>query len=207
MTGNLKFLTNFVEKFLGKVKFGNNEIAPILGYGDLVQFCDAHLEVAFWKSTCYIPDLEGTMISHEDHVAQNYACLWHRRLSLLNFDTINLLSMYDIDTCPPLPKLKFVIRASLFSWYSTPSRAYQMASDHISSDPISQCPTTALKHDSLSPGPQSQEHVPQADETVTMSNELDLLFSPMFDELLNETTQVISKSSAVTTTDAPNQRQ
>nr|GEY09575.1 integrase, catalytic region, zinc finger, CCHC-type, peptidase aspartic, catalytic [Tanacetum cinerariifolium] len=60
----------------------NDQIAPILGYGDLVQgavtikwvyyveglnhnlfsigqFCDADLEVAFWKSTCYIRDLKG----------------------------------------------------------------------------------------------------------------------------------------------------
>nr|GEW03505.1 retrovirus-related Pol polyprotein from transposon TNT 1-94 [Tanacetum cinerariifolium] len=43
--------------------------------------------------------------------------------------------------------------------------------------------------------------------TVTTSNELDLLFSLMFDELLNGSSQVVSKSSAVTTTDAPNQCQ
>ncbi|GKE61529.1 hypothetical protein Tco_1511896, partial [Tanacetum coccineum] len=30
-----QLLTNFVEKFLGTVKFGNDQIAPILGYGDL----------------------------------------------------------------------------------------------------------------------------------------------------------------------------
>nr|GEX58660.1 hypothetical protein [Tanacetum cinerariifolium] len=36
MTGNLKLLINFMEKFLGTVKFGNDQIAPILGYGDLV---------------------------------------------------------------------------------------------------------------------------------------------------------------------------
>nr|GFC96507.1 integrase, catalytic region, zinc finger, CCHC-type, peptidase aspartic, catalytic [Tanacetum cinerariifolium] len=35
MTGNLKLLINFVEKFLGTVKFRNDQIAPILGYGDL----------------------------------------------------------------------------------------------------------------------------------------------------------------------------
>ncbi|GJX66402.1 hypothetical protein Tco_0300745 [Tanacetum coccineum] len=64
-----------------------------------------------------------------------------------------------------------------------------------------------LEHDSLSPGPQSQKNVPQADKTVTTSNELDLLFSSMFDVLVNGTTQVMSKSSAVTTVDAPNQRQ
>nr|GEY03740.1 putative ribonuclease H-like domain-containing protein [Tanacetum cinerariifolium] len=35
MTGNLKLLINFVEKFLGTVKFRNDQIAHILGYGDL----------------------------------------------------------------------------------------------------------------------------------------------------------------------------
>nr|GFB21197.1 integrase, catalytic region, zinc finger, CCHC-type, peptidase aspartic, catalytic [Tanacetum cinerariifolium] len=82
MTRNLKLLINFMEKFLGTVKFGNDQIAPILRYGDLVQgavtikrvyyvegpnynlffvgqFCDADLEVAFRKSTCYIRDLKG----------------------------------------------------------------------------------------------------------------------------------------------------
>nr|GFB03978.1 hypothetical protein [Tanacetum cinerariifolium] len=96
MTGNLKLLINFVEKFLGTVKFRNDQIAPILGYEDLVQgsitikrvyyveglnhnlfsvgqFCDADLEVAFRKSTCFIRDLkrndlliEPTIISSEN---------------------------------------------------------------------------------------------------------------------------------------------
>ncbi|GJZ08662.1 hypothetical protein Tco_0542945, partial [Tanacetum coccineum] len=34
---NLKLLCNFVEKFLGTVHFGNDQFAPILGYGDLIQ--------------------------------------------------------------------------------------------------------------------------------------------------------------------------
>nr|GEU45714.1 hypothetical protein [Tanacetum cinerariifolium] len=37
MTGNLKLLCNFVQKFLGTGRFGNDQFAPILGYGDLVQ--------------------------------------------------------------------------------------------------------------------------------------------------------------------------
>ncbi|GJS65552.1 hypothetical protein Tco_0680116 [Tanacetum coccineum] len=37
MTGNLKLLCNFVEKFLGTVRFGNDQFALILGYGDLNQ--------------------------------------------------------------------------------------------------------------------------------------------------------------------------
>nr|GEY29006.1 integrase, catalytic region, zinc finger, CCHC-type, peptidase aspartic, catalytic [Tanacetum cinerariifolium] len=82
ITGNLKLLCNFVEKYLGTVCFGNDQFAPILGYGDLVQgnitinriyyveglnhnfflvgqFCDADLEVAFRKSTCFVRDLQG----------------------------------------------------------------------------------------------------------------------------------------------------
>ncbi|GKA21344.1 retrovirus-related pol polyprotein from transposon TNT 1-94 [Tanacetum coccineum] len=75
------------------------------------------------------------------------------------------------------------------------------------SDPVPQRQTTALEQENLSPGPQSQKNVPHAAKTVTTSNELDLLFSVMFDELLNDTTLVVSKSSAVTTAGAPNQHQ
>ncbi|GJS95984.1 retrovirus-related pol polyprotein from transposon TNT 1-94 [Tanacetum coccineum] len=35
MTGNLKLLINFVWKFLGTARFGNDHIAAILGFGDL----------------------------------------------------------------------------------------------------------------------------------------------------------------------------
>nr|GEW39950.1 retrovirus-related Pol polyprotein from transposon TNT 1-94 [Tanacetum cinerariifolium] len=151
MTGNLKLLCNFVEKFLGTVRFGNDQIAPILGYGDLVQgniminrvyyvrlnhnlflvgqFCDADLEVAFWKSTCFVRDLQDNDLLTGNHGSDLYtislqestlttplclmakasptqAWLWHQRLSHLNFDYINLLSKKDVVI--GLPKLKFV---------------------------------------------------------------------------------------------------
>nr|GFC29400.1 hypothetical protein [Tanacetum cinerariifolium] len=116
------------------------------------------------------------------------------------------------------------------SWgYSTQSRAYrvfnkrtrvimesihvnfdelpQMASDQNSSDPAPECQTTTLNHDSLSPANHLQANVTQADRTVTTSNDLDLLFSLMFDELLNESSKVVSKSSAVSAPDAPIQRE
>nr|GEV97266.1 hypothetical protein [Tanacetum cinerariifolium] len=83
----------------------------------------------------------------------------------------------------------------------------QMASDHISSDPTTECQRMALEHVSLSLAIQCQENVPRADRTVTTSNELDLLFSLMFDELLNGSSKVVSKSSAVSATGAPHQRQ
>nr|GEX04081.1 Gag-Pol polyprotein [Tanacetum cinerariifolium] len=128
-----------------------------------------------------------------------------------------------------LDKMKEKGDACIFVRYSTQSRAYRvfnkrtrvivenihvnfdelphMASDHVSSDPIPQCQRTALEHDSLSPSPQCQENVPHVAGIVTTSNELDFLFSLMFDELLNESAQVVLKSSAVTTVDAPNQCQ
>ncbi|GJS40789.1 hypothetical protein Tco_0565832 [Tanacetum coccineum] len=37
MTDNLKLLCNFVKKYLGTVHFSNDQFAPILSYGDLVQ--------------------------------------------------------------------------------------------------------------------------------------------------------------------------
>ncbi|GJY18573.1 retrovirus-related pol polyprotein from transposon TNT 1-94 [Tanacetum coccineum] len=82
MTGDRSQLTNFVNKFLGTVKFGNDHVAKILGYGDyqignvtilkvyyveglghnlfsIGQFCDLKLEVAFRQHTCFIRNLEG----------------------------------------------------------------------------------------------------------------------------------------------------
>nr|GEV92004.1 retrovirus-related Pol polyprotein from transposon TNT 1-94 [Tanacetum cinerariifolium] len=116
MTGNLKLLINFVEKFLGL----NHNLFSV------GQFYDANLEVAFRKSTCYIRDLKGNdllicsratdlySVTLQDTSSPNPICLmakvtssqawlWHRRLSHLNFDTINLLSKNDIVI--GLPKL------------------------------------------------------------------------------------------------------
>nr|GEY19610.1 Gag-Pol polyprotein [Tanacetum cinerariifolium] len=67
----------------------------------------------------------------------------------------------------------------------TPEQNGTMASDQINSDPAPKCQTMALEHDSLSPGRKCKENVSHEDKTGTTSNELDLLFSLMFDELLN----------------------
>nr|GFA22122.1 ribonuclease H-like domain-containing protein [Tanacetum cinerariifolium] len=76
----------------------------------------------------------------------------------------------------------------------------------VGSDPAPKCQSMALNHDCLSPAGQCQANVPQADRTVTTSNKLDMLFSLMFDELLNGSFKVVSKSFAVSASDAPNQR-
>nr|GFC35971.1 integrase, catalytic region, zinc finger, CCHC-type, peptidase aspartic, catalytic [Tanacetum cinerariifolium] len=82
-----------------------------------------------------------------------------------------------------------------------------MASVQTSFDPAPECQTMALEHVSLSPGQKCQENVSHGDKTCTTSNELDLLFSLMFDELLNGSSKVVSKSFAVSAADDPNQRQ
>ncbi|GKE49311.1 integrase, catalytic region, zinc finger, CCHC-type containing protein [Tanacetum coccineum] len=131
MTGNRSQLINFVSKFLKIVQFGNDQVAKIMGYGDyqlgnviisrvyyveglghnlffIGQFCDADLEVAFRKNTCFIWNLEGVdlllgsrdtnlyTVSLDDMLKTSPICLlskasktksrfWHHRLSHLNF--------------------------------------------------------------------------------------------------------------------------
>nr|GFB65639.1 putative ribonuclease H-like domain-containing protein [Tanacetum cinerariifolium] len=82
MTCNRALLTNFVEKFLETVRFGNNDFAVIAGYRNVVigsmtikkvyyveglghnlfsigQFCDKGLEVAFRNTTCFVRNEDG----------------------------------------------------------------------------------------------------------------------------------------------------
>ncbi|GKC72670.1 integrase, catalytic region, zinc finger, CCHC-type containing protein [Tanacetum coccineum] len=82
MTRDRSRLRNFVNKFIGTVRFGNDHFGAIMGYGDYVigdgvisrvyyveglghnlfsvgQFCDSDLEVAFRKHSCYVRDTDG----------------------------------------------------------------------------------------------------------------------------------------------------
>ncbi|GJX15154.1 retrovirus-related pol polyprotein from transposon TNT 1-94 [Tanacetum coccineum] len=92
------------------------------------QFCDGDLEVSFCSNTCYVRNLEGDdfltggrnsnlyTISIFDMAASSPVCLmskatstkswlWHRRLSHLNFGTINDLTRLDL--VDGLPKFKY----------------------------------------------------------------------------------------------------
>nr|GFA60513.1 integrase, catalytic region, zinc finger, CCHC-type, peptidase aspartic, catalytic [Tanacetum cinerariifolium] len=95
MTGNRALLTNFVEKFLRTVRFGNNDFAVIVGYGGVVigsmtikkvyyieglghnlfsvgQFCDKGLEVSFRKSTCFVRNEDGVDLLTDDRSSNLY---------------------------------------------------------------------------------------------------------------------------------------
>ncbi|GJV10555.1 retrovirus-related pol polyprotein from transposon TNT 1-94 [Tanacetum coccineum] len=124
-------LMNFVSKYLGIVRFRNDQIAKIMGCGDyqlgnvtisrvyyveglghnlffVGQLCDADLEVAFRKNTCFIRNLKGVdllsgsrdtnlyTISIDDMLkpypiyllskaSKTKSWLWHRQLFDLNF--------------------------------------------------------------------------------------------------------------------------
>ncbi|GJR35196.1 retrovirus-related pol polyprotein from transposon TNT 1-94 [Tanacetum coccineum] len=126
MTGNRSWLKNFMKKFIGTVRFGNDHFGAIMGYGDYVIGDD--LEVAFRKHSCFVRDMNGVdllkgsrgtnlyTISIEDMMKSSPICLlskasknkswlWHRLLNHLNFGTINDLTQKDL--VRGLPRLKF----------------------------------------------------------------------------------------------------
>nr|GEU96849.1 integrase, catalytic region, zinc finger, CCHC-type, peptidase aspartic, catalytic [Tanacetum cinerariifolium] len=95
MTGNRSQLMNCVSKFLGTVRFGNDHIARIMGYGDYQlgnvtisrvyyvegleqnlfsagQFYGEDLKAAFQKNTCFIRNLEGVDLLSESHDTNLY---------------------------------------------------------------------------------------------------------------------------------------
>ncbi|GJY68206.1 retrovirus-related pol polyprotein from transposon TNT 1-94, partial [Tanacetum coccineum] len=104
MTGNLKLLINFVWKFLGTVRFGNDHVAAILGFGDLQwgnilitrvyfveglghnlfsvgQFCDSDLEVAFRRNSCFVRTLEGVDLLKGNRSTNLYSINLHEMAS------------------------------------------------------------------------------------------------------------------------------
>nr|GEX82244.1 hypothetical protein [Tanacetum cinerariifolium] len=116
MTGDRSQLVNFVQKFLGTVKFGYDHVAKIMGYGDyqignvtisqlyyveglghnlfsVGQFCDSELEVAFRQHTCFIRNLDGVDL---------FTGSWGN-----NMYTLSLHDMMAQGLVRGLPKLKF----------------------------------------------------------------------------------------------------
>nr|GEZ58897.1 retrovirus-related Pol polyprotein from transposon TNT 1-94 [Tanacetum cinerariifolium] len=105
MTGNLKLLINFVWKFMGTVRFGNDHVTAILGFGDLQwgnilitrvyfveglghnlfsvgQFCDSDLEVAFRRNACFFRNFEGVDLLKGYRSTNLYAINLHEMASV-----------------------------------------------------------------------------------------------------------------------------
>ncbi|GJT47540.1 retrovirus-related pol polyprotein from transposon TNT 1-94 [Tanacetum coccineum] len=106
--------------FLGTVHFGNDQFAPILGYGDLIQgnvtikrvyyveglnhnlfsvgqLCDADLEVAFRKSTCFVRDLQGNNFPNWYVVeSDSYTIISSRRNNFINLNLFHWLKLHQL---------------------------------------------------------------------------------------------------------------
>nr|GEY49913.1 retrovirus-related Pol polyprotein from transposon TNT 1-94 [Tanacetum cinerariifolium] len=119
----------------GDLTWGNITITRVYFVEDLGhnlflvgQFCNADLEIAFRRNTCFIRDLDGVdllkgnrsinlyTINLYDMASASPICLmaratptkswlWHQRLSHLNFDTINDLAKNDLVS--GLPNFKY----------------------------------------------------------------------------------------------------
>nr|GFA92376.1 hypothetical protein [Tanacetum cinerariifolium] len=116
MTGDRSRLMNFIKKFIGTVRFGNDHFGAIMGYGDYVignsvisrvyyveglghnlfsvrQFYDSDLEVAFRKHSCYVRDTDGVELVKGSRGSNLY--------------TILIEDMMKKDLVRGLPRLKF----------------------------------------------------------------------------------------------------
>nr|GEY35604.1 uncharacterized mitochondrial protein AtMg00810-like [Tanacetum cinerariifolium] len=113
ITGDRSQLTNFVHKFVGTVKFSNDHIAKIMGYGDyhignviisrvyyveglghnlfsVGQFYDSDLEVAFRKDTCFVRNLKGVNLLSRSRETNLYT------LSIEDMMASSPISLYEV---------------------------------------------------------------------------------------------------------------
>nr|GEX18147.1 integrase, catalytic region, zinc finger, CCHC-type, peptidase aspartic, catalytic [Tanacetum cinerariifolium] len=195
MTGDRFQLTNFVNKFLSTIKFDNDHVAKIMGYGDyktgnatisrvyfveglgpnlfsVGQFCDSDLKVAFRQHTCFIRDMMASSpICLLSKASKTKSWLWHQRLSHLNFGAINYLARQGL--VRGLHKLKFKKDhlCSTCTMRKRKKKSHKPKSEDTNQEKLD------LLHMDLC-GPMRVESVNGKKYII------DLLFQPLFDELL-----------------------
>nr|GFA35077.1 hypothetical protein [Tanacetum cinerariifolium] len=142
-------------------------------------------------TTCFTQNHSLVIPRHEK---TPYHIINNRKPSVKFFHMFGSLC-YIIRDGENLDKMKEKGDACIFVGYSTQLRAYRVFNKR-----------TRVLVETIHV---NVDELPQmaSDHVITTSNELDLLFSPMFNELLNGSSKVVSKSSAVTAADAPNQCQ
>nr|GFB47337.1 hypothetical protein [Tanacetum cinerariifolium] len=108
MTGDRSPHLNFMKKFIGTVRFGNDHFGAIMGYEDYV-VGESVISRGSRGSNLYTISVEDVMKSSPicllSKASKNKSWLWHRRLNHLNFGTINDLTRKDL--VRGLPRLKF----------------------------------------------------------------------------------------------------
>nr|GEZ91594.1 retrovirus-related Pol polyprotein from transposon TNT 1-94 [Tanacetum cinerariifolium] len=114
------------------------------------------------------------------------AWIWHRRLSHLNFDYINLLSKKDVMI--GLPKLKF-------------SKDQLCSYCEVSKAKISSFKSKAVPS---SKGRLNLLYMDLCDEHIPSQQELDLLFCPLYDEFLTADPEMCMFALTMSTTEPKN---
>nr|GEU71954.1 retrovirus-related Pol polyprotein from transposon TNT 1-94 [Tanacetum cinerariifolium] len=144
--------------FLGTIRFGNDHIATILGYGDLKwgnititrvyfvkglghnlfsvgQFYDADLEVAFRRNTCFIRDLDGVDLLKGNRFTNLY--------------TINL---YDIASASPICLMARATPTKSWLWHQQLSHLnFDTINDLAKNDLVSSLPRFKYAKEHLCP--------------------------------------------------------
>nr|GFA46416.1 integrase, catalytic region, zinc finger, CCHC-type, peptidase aspartic, catalytic [Tanacetum cinerariifolium] len=141
-------------KFLGIVRFGNDHVVAILGYGDLQwenilitrvyfvdglgqnlfsvgQFCDSDLEVAFRRNTCFVRDLEGVDLLKGNRITNLYTINLFEIASaspicLMAHATSTKALCYPKNDCEDIGKLGAKSDIGFFIGYSINSCAYRV---------------------------------------------------------------------------------
>nr|GEU79855.1 hypothetical protein [Tanacetum cinerariifolium] len=160
--GNRFQLMNFVSKFLGTVRFGNDQVAKIIGYGDYQQRNNLEgvdLLSGSRDTNLYIISLDDMLktssICHLSKASKTKSWLWHHRLSHLHFDTLNKLAKDGLARVPVTATPRVVEIA--YSPVSTsigqdaPSSSIPSTKDQehslIISQGVEESPQTPLFHD------------------------------------------------------------
>ncbi|GKE53647.1 retrovirus-related pol polyprotein from transposon TNT 1-94, partial [Tanacetum coccineum] len=205
MTGDRSQLTNFVNKFLSTVKFGNDHVAKILGYGDyhignqngvverrnrtLIEAARTMLIYAkaplfLWAeviaTACYT---QNRSIIRLRHGKTPYELL-HDKLPDLSFFHVFGALCYLTNDSENLGKLQLKADIGIFIGYAPTKKAFRIYNRrtrriietiHVDFDEI-----TAMASEQSSSGLALHEMTP-----AIISSGLDILFQPLFDEFLN----------------------
>ncbi|GJW14261.1 retrovirus-related pol polyprotein from transposon TNT 1-94 [Tanacetum coccineum] len=180
MTGDRSLLKNFIEKFMGTVRFGNDNFAAIASY-----VAEAVATACFTQNRSII---------HTRHNKTPYELLRGRKPNVEYFHVFGSLC-YPTNDRDDLGKMKPKADIGVFIGYSETSRGFRiynrrtkkiMETINVKFDELT---TMASEHDCLEPELQRFiNHNSSAEEMNTPSKEdLDNLFGPMFEEYFEKT--------------------
>nr|GEU96107.1 hypothetical protein [Tanacetum cinerariifolium] len=187
MTGNRSQLINFVSKFLGTVRFRNDHIVRIMGYGDYQLGNAKAINTACYTQNCSLIRIRYNKTPYE--------LIQAKKLDLSLFYVFGTLC-YPTNDNDDLGKLDAKADIGIFVGYTLAKKAFRiynkrihknietihvtfdelttMTSEQFSSEPRLQCMTHATSSSGLVPNPVSQQTflVAAAQRAIDLSDSL-----------------------------------